>query len=748
MIDTTRIPRRRDLVGYTDRPSAAPGEAIEFMVSTEFDSYDVQLVQLIHGDTNPTGPGPKEIEVPSSIDRSLPGSAQETYPGSCIVVPPGGALDDVSSFTVTFWFLSTTPELADPQGLIARWSPDTGGLAVLLDDGRVAFWLGDAAEPARLTSQHPIRPGRWYFVAASYDATSGSARLEVRADPTWAGADATSEATAHTVPTAGGDSTPLLIGALTSRPGQSGRTATGGHFNGRIECPTVVGGALTVTQTEKVRAGDAVDTAVVAQWDFAADHAADEIPDRSGNGLHGTAVNCPTRALVGHAWDRKAFGPAQGPEQYSAIEFHADDIADVGWDVSFRFEVPDDMPTGIYAARLRAGETTDHVPFVVTPPLGQPTADVCLLWPTMTYLAYANESTIHTSGEADYSSLTNVEISPDPYDLHSWDHPEFGYSTYDLHADGTGNRYSSWRRPILNMRPGHRFWVTNAPRHFAADLYIVDWLREKGHAHDVVTDHDLHADGVDRLSPYKVVVTGSHPEYWTAPMLDALHAYLDGGGSLMYLGGNGFYWVTGVHPHHPHIAEIRRGYSAGRVWTAHPAERHLSTTGELGDLWRFRGRPPQALTGVGFAAQGWDVESPGYDRLPDSYTEEAAFIFDGIDDDVIGDFGLVLNSAAAEEIDRCDDALGTPPNALRLATTEGRHSAYFLIAHEELGVTIPTIDGTNNPNVRADIVYFDHPGGGAVFSVGSMTFVSALSHDGYDNNVSTVVGNVLRRFMS
>ena len=64
----------------------------------------------------------------------------------------------------------------------------------------------------------------------------------------------------------------------------------------------------------------------------------------------------------------------------------------------------------------------------------------------------------------------------------------------------------------------------------------------------MITDEDLHVQGLDRLAGYRVVITGSHPEYWSAAMLDALEAYLADGGRLMYLGGNGFYWVTAWDP--------------------------------------------------------------------------------------------------------------------------------------------------------------------------------------------------------
>jgi N,N-dimethylformamidase len=52
-----------------------------------------------------------------------------------------------------------------------------------------------------------------------------------------------------------------------------------------------------------------------------------------------------------------------------------------------------------------------------------------------------------------------------------------------------------------------------------------------------------------------------------------------------------------------------------------------------------------------------------------------------------------------------------------------------------------------NPNVYGDHVFFETPGGGAVFSFGSMAWCGGLSHNDYDNNVSRITENVIRRFM-
>jgi len=387
------------------------------------------------------------------------------------------------------------------------------------------------------------------------------------------------------------------------------------------------------------------------------------------------------------------------------------------------------------------------VPFFVSPPVGVANADIAYLAPTNTYLAYANERNLMNNQGIDFSGLTNIPIVMDPLDEFLGERREYGGSIYDVHTDGSGIAYSTSRRPIVSMRASFRHWVTGAPRHLPFDLHMVDWLEEKGHAYDVITDEDIHYQGLDRLSPYKVIITASHPEYWSGQMLDALEDYLAGGGRLIYAGGNGFYWATAFDHERPYIIECRRGIAGSRAWESHPGEQEMAATGELCGIWRHLGRAPNKLVGVGFAGQGWDLNTPGYRRLPDSANPRAQFIFEGIgDDEEIGEFGLVMNGAAGDELDRVDHAHGTPTHALRLATSEGLHSDYYLVCHEDILVNQSAIHGSDNPNVRADMVFFETPKGGAVFSVGSINWLGSLSHDGYDNNVSRITDNVLREF--
>ena len=50
--------------------------------------------------------------------------------------------------------------------------------------------------------------------------------------------------------------------------------------------------------------------------------------------------------------------------------------------------------------------------------------------------------------------------------------------------------------------------------------------------------------------------------------------------------------------------------------------------------------------------------------------------------------------------------------------------------------------------IRADMTFFETANGkGAVFSTGSITFCGSLPSNGYDNNISRLLANVLDRFL-
>ena len=106
---------------------------------------------------------------------------------------------------------------------------------------------------------------------------------------------------------------------------------------------------------------------------------------------------------------------------------------------------------------------------------------------------------------------------------------------------------------------------------------------------------------------------------------------------------------------------------------------------------------------------------------------------------------MCRHGAASFEVDRVDHDLGTPTHALVLATATGFSDSYQG-AIEAAPVMAPVYGGTTDPNVRADMVFYETPKGGAVFSVGAIGFCSALSYNHYDNHVSAILENVVRHF--
>ncbi|KAI4121359.1 MAG: hypothetical protein LQ341_007416, partial [Variospora aurantia] len=119
-------------------------------------------------------------------------------------------------------------------------------------------------------------------------------------------------------------------------------------------------------------------------------------------------------------------------------------------------------------------------------------------------------------------------------------------------------------------------------------------------------------------------------------------------------------------------------------------------------------------------------------------------------EEVIGDFGLVQGAASGDEIDRLDYTLGTPRNAVMVATTKlaGGHSDEYMLFNEETLFPMVDTTGTTSDKVRSDIVFFETPRGGAVFSVGSINWVGALAWNTFDNNVATITRNVLQDFLT
>lgn len=722
---------------YTDSFSYERGQTVRVHADAA-DAVDISLIRMRSASSEDTG-----LDSPVTWEHagSYACRRQETHVGSFMT----GDLDvsahaESKALSLGAFIWSANFAAARVQTIIGLSS----GAALQLHDGRPAVIHAGSDQVHAL--EQPLTNHCWYFVVASIDA--GTSLSAVPVDELYGTAESRSWSTGG-IETALGS---VTVGAFDGKDvvvdGGLAHGRAQDHFNGKIEAPFVAGEIIDLDGASALARGTAeiTDRTLLGGWNLAFTHGDDPVAVRSmvAGQPSGLLVNGPARGVTGRSFTGRGTDFSAAPTEYAAVHFHGTDLTDAGWEPVLEASLPDDLESGVYGVVVRNGDGSDTVPIVVVPRPSDVRKKVLVVLPTFTYLAYANEALFNG---LDSSAMTDQKITIGTEDLaHVGDH-SFGLSMYDLHPDGSGVMLSAARRQIVNMRRGYRMWLLDAGRAFSSDMYLIEWLVRRGIDVDVVTDHEVHARGADYLSPYAAVMSGSHPEYTSEEMLDNLTAYRDNGGSLLYLGGNGWYWVTGVLSEAPLVVEIRRGYAGVRCWESLPGEVTLMSTGRPGGLWRHRGRAPQALAGVGFAAQGWGRSEPYY-RTETAAEADWAWVFDGVEEDPIGAYGLVMGGAAGDEIDRADHALGTPPQAKILASSRD-HSNFYQRVIEEVPMNLPDHGGgEQDPEVHADIVYFRTPGGGEVFSTGSIAWSGSLLHNRTENGVSRMTENVIRAFVA
>ena len=735
-------------IGYLDRISAGPGETVRLHVSSTAASWRAELVRLLALEVPEFGVPRRERPVPNVAPVEREGIVQPTAVGSYGWAEPlpGDHLD--AGLTISITLMPTRPG-AGAQAALAQRDPDgTAGWSLGLDpEGCPRLCCATGGGAFELSAAEPLAAGCWYRLTARLDPDGGRASLAVEPVGTFA---------ANRLATGRGGADSLLAelpgrplaaaGPLTIGCAALGEEGPREGFEGRVERPLLLAAVGDPGEADPERLRQ--HPRLLADWDPAAGIGRDGIArpsrleDRGPHGRHATLVNHPARAVTSSEWSGDVADFRFAPEQYAAVHFHRTDMTDCRWEPQAEVELPGDLPSGVYAFRLRdADGGEDLVPLIVRPPAGRATARALLVLSTNSYLAYAND---HVGVDSPRTQVWNQMVPA----LDDWErfrdaHRELGLSLYEVHSDGAGVCHSSWRRPLLTMRP--TVYDGDGPVwQFTGDMQLVDWLERSGRAVDVVSDRDLHDGGVELLSRYCCVITGTHPEYPSEEMLDAYEEYVGGGGRLMYMGGNGMYWVTGYDPEDEQVIEIRR-WGATQAWCAPPGEYHLSFTGQLGGIWRFRGRPPQKTFGVGFVAAGGPTASAGYLRIAEPGSP-AAWALEGVEDREFGRFGT-MGGAAGIEIDAVDSALGTPEQTVLIASSAG-HSDDMLEARENFNMTSRILGGARNPKIHSDLVLVPREHDGAVFSTGSIGFAGSLAHEEWDNDVARLLGNVFDRFLS
>ena len=681
------------LHAYSDRPSASPGSQIGVHLAGDVDA--ISVVRLHHGSTDSRGPGlisDHVVDLAVAVTDATPDVATGSYATTTLGHPPQRDL----TITVDVWF----DELLDGDVLMTL--PGAGAVTVCGDRG--LRW----ADSALRGDIHPIRARCWTRViitTTSSTTTVTTHELGPARSTPFVSSTARSR---QQLPTA------FLLGATPGRPAR-------GMLNAKTTLPIID-----------------VDGAPAGRYRF---DLPGPQPVQLPNLVSGAAgplmlCNGPVIGATDPEWDGSFAGFAADGHGHQAARFHADDLLDCDWPAAATWQVPQDQPSGVYAFRLTsASGETDHVPFVVTP--GDRRNPVTLLLPTFTYLAYANE---RLACDMVPDRPPTLPYEPDPRDEWLSRQPQYGRSLYDIHDDGTGVHHSAWRRPIPNLRPDYRCEFVKGARHFGADLYIVHWLEHEGIEFDVITDHDLDKHGRAALFGTSVLITGTHPEYVSASIVDAITNHLADGGRAMYLGANGFYWVC-ERIGGTDAVEVRRGHSGVRAWESAAGETTMPN-GHPGGLWLHRNGSSFTLFGTGFVAQGWDDDAVGYAVHHD--TPELAELTAGVPQH-IGVGGLNIGGAAGDELDATHPTLSRPGSVV-VATSTG-HSDYYHPSCEWITEHVHGLTGRTNPAVRAEVVITKEDDDLRTFAVGAISWASCLGHNDYQNGVATLTRNALAQLL-
>jgi hypothetical protein len=336
-------------------------------------------------------------------------------------------------------------------------------------------------------------------------------------------------------------------------------------------------------------------------------------------------------------------------------------------------------------------------PLVVAP--AKPTAPVAVLASTNTWNAYNA-----FGGRSNY--IMAARMINEPIVNAKSDLPRYKLSDYGEWKSAAEFAPLSFDRPEQYNHIPEGVRVTDPIEgrqacHLAqAEWQTLAWLEQEGYRYDLYSDYQLH-DGTLNLDAYKVLLLNVHPEYWSAEAYRAVKRWVfERGGRLLYLGGNGINCAI----------EYLDGGTAMRCMNPWPA----------GCESRFHARVESEanLLGVVYTDPGAMTVAPYEVLEPDHW----AFAGTGLRR---GDlFGIKTlherygDGASGHETDKISP--GSPRNVKLLAK------------------------GLNPDEGGAHMVHFETPSGGEVFSVGSITYPTALH---CDVSVATITRNVVKRFL-
>ena len=343
-------------------------------------------------------------------------------------------------------------------------------------------------------------------------------------------------------------------------------------------------------------------------------------------------------------------------------------------------------------------------PWIVAP--AEPRAKIAVLAANMNWNAYNNfggrsnyihpiemppKPTVNARLDLDrYISDEHMQFSVEDYPPLSFDRPEL----INHIPEGTEITDPVEGRSACHVAP--------------AEWRLFGWLEREGLEYDLHAETQFH-QGVLNLDSYQVLITSTHPEYWSKEMYFNLKEWVfERGGKLLYLGGNGL--NCPVEFIDEYTMTIRNGKYKG-------ISANLEEFGKESRMHTYY-ESEANLLGVVCTDSGIMTGAP-YRAIDSSH-----WIFEGTglnDGDIFGEKCLHMRcwgGASGHETDKMSPS--SPAGTKLLAK------------------------GLNPDDGGAEIVYHETASGGAVYSVGSISYPCSLP---VDRNISTITKNVINRFL-
>jgi hypothetical protein len=247
-----------------------------------------------------------------------------------------------------------------------------------------------------------------------------------------------------------------------------------------------------------------------------------------------------------------------------------------------------------------------------------------------------------------------------------------------------------------------------------AEWRFLAWLEREGFPYDFYSEHQLHTGELE-LDAYKLVVVSVHPEYYSRAMYMRLKDWVYArGGRLMYLGGNG------LNCEIEFVDDSRMRFHTQLLGAPGGVGARDADNPEIHYESRFHRRVESEanLVGVVFMETGIMTAAP-YQVVDGSH-----WVFAGTglhNGDTFGAASLherIPGGASGHETDKVSPS--SPANTVLLAK------------------------GLNSEEGGAHMVYYETDSGGAVFSVGSITYPACVL---VDSAISRITANVISRFL-